>query len=330
MKTREFVFMDIENTGFQSCHASTIEKIGDDAYICAFFGGTTEGTADQAIYFAKRIGGKWGNLTKLSEEDDMPYWNPVLLFQERSNTLYIFYKKGHKIQNWKTVYKVSTNGGATWTREEELLPHDPGRGPVRTKIIPLTNGGYIAGCSTEGDVWCAFADKADDTLLQWEKGNVLSVDIDTKPTQNHNKIAVSAQSFHGRGIIQPTLWEDAENNIHMMIRSTEGRIFRSDSIDDGKTWAKPYPTVLPNNNSGIDAVYRDGKLHLVYNPVGETWGKRTPLTVALSLDNGASWEKVIDLETGEGEFSYPAIISRDGDLIVTYTHNRKNIAFCII
>lgn len=46
-------------------------------------------------------------------------------------------------------------------------------------------------------------------------------------------IPVSDQSFHGRGVIQPTLWADDENHIHMLLRSTEGKIYRSDSADGG-------------------------------------------------------------------------------------------------
>ena len=40
---------------------------------------------------------------------------------------------------------------------------------------------------------------------------------------------------------------------HMMLRSTEGRIYRSDSTD-ALHWSDPVPTELPNNNSGFDLV----------------------------------------------------------------------------
>jgi predicted neuraminidase len=44
-----------------------------------------------------------------------------------------------------------------------------------------------------------------------------------------------------------------------------------------------------------------------------------------STDNGDHWSHLLDLETGEGEFSYPAIIVSGDCLHVTYTWNRKNI-----
>ncbi len=41
------------------------------------------------------------------------------------------------------------------------------------------------------------------------------------------------------GVIQPTLWESSPGHIHMLLRSTRGAIFRSDSIDYGATVCCP-------------------------------------------------------------------------------------------
>ena len=68
-------------------------------------------------------------------------------------------------------------------------------------------------------------------------------------------------------------------------------------------------TSLPNNNSGIDLVkVPDGRIFLLYNNVADNWGKRNPLTLAVSTDNGDTWENIMDLETDDpGEFSYPQL-----------------------
>ncbi|MHB8277067.1 MAG: exo-alpha-sialidase [Candidatus Humimicrobiaceae bacterium] len=77
----------------------------------------------------------------------------------------------------------------------------------------------------------------------------------------------------------------------MLLRSTEGCIYRSDSTDGGRTWTDAYPTELPNNNSGIDIVkMENGTLVLVYNPVGINWGPRTPVALTASFDNGKTWD----------------------------------------
>ena len=43
-------------------------------------------------------------------------------------------------------------------------------------------------------------------------------------------------------------------------------IYRTQSDDGGLTWQTPLPTVLPNNNSSVQAIrLRDGRIAIVYN-----------------------------------------------------------------
>jgi predicted neuraminidase len=136
-----------------------------------------------------------------------------------------------------------------------------------------------------------------------------------------------ARVFAWDGIIQPSLWASSAERIHMLLRSTRGRIYRSDSHDGGRHWLPAYPTVLSNNNSGLDVAGLDGTtLVLACNPVAGNWAKRTPLSLLTSNDNGATWTRQVDLEDADGEFSYPAIIRSGVDrLDVVYTANRRTI-----
>jgi len=57
----------------------------------------------------------------------------------------------------------------------------------------------------------------------------------------------------------------------MLLRSTEGHIYKSDSKDNGSTWCAAYPLDIPNNNSGLDLVRSPkGILYLVCNPVTQS------------------------------------------------------------
>jgi predicted neuraminidase len=87
-------------------------------------------------------------------------------------------------------------------------------------------------------------------------------------------------------------------------------------------------TVLPNPNSGIDAVtLADHRQLVVYN---HTTNGRTPLNVAVSRD-GKTWEAALVLEREPGEYSYPAVVQgRDGMVHVTYTWKRQRIKHVIV
>jgi predicted neuraminidase len=62
---------------------------------------------------------------------------------------------------------------------------------------------------------------------------------------------------------------------------------------------------------------------LVFND-SET--KRTPLSVARSVDEGLTWESPMNLESNPGEYSYPcAIQTADGRIHVSYTFRRYAI-----
>jgi predicted neuraminidase len=114
----------------------------------------------------------------------------------------------------------------------------------------------------------------------------------------------------------------------MLARSSCGFLCRSDSDDFGQTWSPLKPTALPNNNSGVDlAQTPDGTLLMAYNPVSKDWGPRTPLTLAMSNDDGEGWRDVATLEDAPGEYSYPAVIAFPGGFAGTYTWKRDSIAF---
>jgi predicted neuraminidase len=127
-------------------------------------------------------------------------------------------------------------------------------------------------------------------------------------------------------VIQPAIWEYAAGRLKMLMRATRrvGCICQSTSDDMGYTWSAAQRTDLQNPNSGLDAVrLTDGRVVIVYNP---SQNERSPLAIALSEDNGVTWQHSRLLETEAGEFSCPAIIQgADGLLHVTYSGWRNHI-----
>lgn len=294
------------------CHASTIEILSDGTIVSAWFGGEKEGAPDVSIWVSRKEKGAWSKPVSVSAEHGIPHFNPVL-FSKDGKSLTLFYKVGFKISEWKTMITESADGGKTWSIPRELVSGDEsgGRGPVKNKPIIVSNGTILAPASTENGPWRCFID-------------VLAAD-----GVWHKKHIPVNGNMSGLNVIQPTLWEQPEGHIHALMRSNMAYICESHSDDYGETWSETVLTDVPNNNSGIDCVLTEkGSIVLVCNPVAQHAGARTPLSIYLSEDNGETFKKIIDLETEPGEYSYPAIVSKENKVYITYTYRRENIMFC--
>lgn len=307
-----FIFSDAP---FESCHAATIEDLGDGELLTAWFGGKQEGSKDVCIWMARYKDG-WTKPTKVvSGHDDkgnpIACWNPVL-FKTRAGTLFLHYKVGPSPREWWGEVLTSYDNGLTWG-EPTKLPTNM-LGPIKNKPIQLKNGDILYPSSTESldeKTWTVHLEKSDSTGRNW------------------TKIAVDNASFDA---IQPSILVHGNNVLQLLCRSRNNRIVTSWSFDDGANWTPLAATELPNPNAGSDAVsLTGGKYLLVYNPLlagKEWWEGRSVLQLAISND-GKKWTDIDTLEEKkEGEYSYPAIIqSKDGFIHIVYTYNRKCIKY---
>ena len=352
------------------CHGSCLTALPNGSLLCVWFGGSREGAADTEIYFSvgrprytavkekKPDSGREhihdGRVQETLEVScdwtepvcitNMPEacWNPVLLVQHEH--VLLFFKTGNKIADWKTMVMLSRTDPVYWGHPRPLVPGDStgGRGPVRTKPILLPSGRICAGGSIERGEWQCFCDYSDNYGITWNRTALLGLNLlalnlpedgehgHTEPVAVSELPPLSAQSFNGRGVIQPVIWQEL-GRLHMYMRSTEGYIYSSVSDDEGKHWTDPQPTELYNNNSGFDVIrVPGGRLFLACNPVRGNWGARTPLALFMGREDGSRWEMFLRLEKGKGEFSYPSLTYAFNGLWVSYTYNRENIAVAFL
>ncbi|HVC96489.1 MAG TPA: sialidase family protein [Pirellulales bacterium] len=302
--TAEFIY---EKAPFPSCHASTIVEAEPGRFLAAWFGGSREGADDVAIWLS-RYDGRWSEPEKIADEPGKPCWNPVLFRRRKSGEIQLYYKAGPSPDTWSGFVRTSADGGHTFG-VSRILPAGL-LGPIKNKPLELDDGTILAPTSVESyRAWACWVERSGDGGKTWTK---------------HGPIF---HPEHAEGIIQPSILRRTDGSLFMLARSTRriGQICRSTSLDAGCTWS-PAEAIkdLPNPNSGIDAVtMADGRHALVYNP---THIGRTPLVLALSADDGATWKTIHVLEDAAGEYSYPAVIqAADGSLHMTYTWKRQKV-----
>jgi len=305
----EFIFSS-EKVPFAQCHASTIAEAGDHL-VAAWFGGTAERNPDVGIWLSRFEHGQWSFPVevangKQADGSRFACWNPVL-FQPRTGPLLLFYKVGPSPSKWWGMLTRSADGGVAWS-EPKRLPMGI-LGPIKNKPVELSNGEILCGTSTENHGWQVHFERTKDLGQTWEA---------TVPINDGKEF----------GAIQPSILFHNEGRLQAIGRTKQGKIFEAWSQDGGKTWSQMRATVLPNPNSGIDAVtLQDGRQLVVYN---HTTRGRSPLNVAVSQD-GQAWEAALVLENEPGEYSYPAVIqTRDGLVHITYTWKRVRIKHVVV
>ncbi len=321
---RQTLFQD--GAFFRSCHASTVLPLEDGTVLAAFFAGSREGSPDTGIWLSRRIGGIWQDPACIAKVGMTAHWNPVLF--RSGNGVRLLFKTGVDVPSWQSWTQYSGDQGASWSEASACIGDHAAVGPVRSKPVVLASGRMLAPNSIEtSDAWRPCVDVSDDGGMHFTRLAMMPINTGNPSAPDY---------MEGLGAIQPTLWESMPGHVHALLRTTCGRIFRSDSSDGGHSWCMAYDAGLPNNNSGIDIEHRAGDLYLVMNPVSGNWGRRNPLVIKKSTDNGSSFQPfatlenaAIDNRTGaSAEFSYPAVSIRHDRLHVTYTCNRRQIAYC--
>jgi predicted neuraminidase len=319
----KFIFT---NAPFASAHASSVVELRDGDFLACWFGGTQEGKPDVAIWSARLHHGAWSAPIEFAREFHIATYNPVL-FHTKDNRLWFYYKFGPNPASWSAARRWSDDDGQSWSPVEHLPAGVTG--PIRTKPLVMEDGTVVSGTSVESyHTWAVWIERSTNNGQSWRR--IGPITVPERGTRQRVAEKPDPNPFawpETYGIIQPTVIQVSGKKLRLYARSTAqiGRICVSDSNDAGLTWTDARPLDLPNPNSGIDAIHlRDGRYVMVYN---DSTTKRTPLVLALSGD-GEHFQNFRTLESGEGEFSYPAMIQdRDGNLDITYTWNRRRIKF---
>ncbi len=285
-----------------SSHASTVCQAPDGSILCAFYGGSAEAAPDVKIYLARLEAGKWSAPEAAVDTPGKPEGNPVL-FVAPSGKLRLYFVTIHGFGwNWAKIKQTSSaDSGRTWGPIETL--RDKRGWMIRNHPVVLRDGRLIFPMYSENK-WCSEFMVSSDGGESWR---------------------FLSETCSRPGNIQAALAELEDGTLYatMRVGGKGGNLWEARSSDRGETWEGPTRMELPNPNAGTDMiVLGSGDLLLAFNNDDR---KRTPLSLALSSDEGRTWS-IKDVETGKGEFSYPSLCqASDGVIHLTYTYKRETI-----
>jgi len=314
---REFL-----ETSTKTCHAATVEIYNGEP-VFSWFGGSREGEADSNIYVQKN-----GKVFSEDKRDQIPRWNPILF--EIEDRLFLFTKRGIFCDRWQTfVQEISSDDSLKnelgKSKYQQVIPAGL-NGPVKTR--PVVNDGLIycgASVETSWD-WSSYIEVyvfRDGKFEYVNRSSPLTVDK-VEYTHPFYKSKLMTQ-----GIIQPSIWTDKYEHMHAVFRSSNGLGVIYSSDYNGLRWLDPVNTDLPNPNSGVDTVYYDESLFIVYNPSERL---RSPLIIGKFAEDFEIEDQIVitkDLPEGcfSQELSYPYMIERDGIIHLCYTYGRSKIEY---
>lgn len=144
-----------------------------------------------------------------------------------------------------------------------------------------------------------------------------------------------------RGAMEASVAELQNGRLLMSVRTQLGTPFLCESADRGETWSDTWSIgfTAPESGTCLRRVGAREALLLLWNgcefyepkPKHSHFGRRNPLSLAISHDNGRTWQRVGDIEADpQCEFTnINCLFVHNGDAVVTYSvwsppFNRKD------
>ena len=226
---------------------------------------------------------------------------------------YMQLEKGKPVLN--SYYRITSyDEGVTWSEEETVwvlsdyvaMNHCIKRLSDGSALMPVYGG--VSGWLVKGSTYLVRVLRSWDDFKTWTVSNTLSLPM--------------------RGAMEPCIAERSDGVLNMVLRTQLGSVFFSESYDKGETWTKPQTTGLRAPEScpclvsipGTDAqlvIWNNAEYDMHFR---SHYGKRTPLTMAISTDGLKTFSDCFDLETDPGQaFSNPSVtVTSSGVFVLNY------------
>jgi sialidase-1 len=283
-----------------------------------FTGGAADASTARIVARSSRDGGHtWGAQRVLQENIGKQNVMSVTLRRQKANAvdgpLGLFYLVKNGPADLKLYLRVSTDEAKTFG-EPVCVTGGPGYHVVNNdRVTVLSTGRVVVPVAWDDDIgqkggmhFVCFCYHSDDGGKTWTKG----ADSIDQPK---------------RGAMEPEVIELKDGKLLMIIRTQLGHIATATSADSGDHWGEPskLPVTAPESPATIRRVPATGDLLLVWNNTFQAGaghgGRRTPLTAAVSSDEGKTWRHVRDVEgRADRTYAYTSVLFVKDRVLLTY------------
>lgn len=301
-----------EETVIKRAFNGSIIKLKDNRLLLSFDDYTDVEDWDPGVISGKisEDGGRtWGEKFLIQENIGEKNVANAGITRLKSGALILLFGKRDEDAQISVYMKRSFDEGLTWEEPKNITPYSGHHAPANDRVVVLSSGRVILPLGGDTDALPGetgvFSVYSDDEGESWELGSFV----------NFGDLTADAVAC------EPVVVELKDKRVMMLIRTTLGFIYKAYSEDEGTTWGEPIKMDLaspfaphmikriPNNNGD--------HLLLIWNnnPTSQT---RVPLTMAISKDEGETWENFINLaETGVVN-AYPSIATYGDEVLITY------------
>lgn len=271
-----------------------------------YYGESTSDHAPASLVarYSKDQGNTWSNedRTIVKNEGGMNVMS-VSLLRLQNGSIALFYLLKNSTEDCIPMMRISTDEAKTWSDPIKCIQDKKGYFVLNNdRVIQLKDGRLMMAVAlhnvpggefvNKGDLYAYYSDDNGET---WNSSGKVpnSTDIVTQ---------------------EPGLIELEDGRVMMYIRASGGVQQLSFSLDRGESWSPIQSSNIPSplSPATIEKVPSTGDWLMVWNNNDGSdinlKGKRTPLTVAISNDEGASWEYVKNIENDpDGWYCYIAV-----------------------
>ncbi len=227
----------------------------------------------------------------------------VSLLRLQNGDIALFYLRKNSTVDCIPMMRISKDEAKSWSEAIPCITDKEGYFVLNNdRVVQLEDGRLVLAVAmhegpgmernNQGDLYCYYSDDSGQTWTSSEK------------VPNTTDIITQ----------EPGLIEMSDGRLMMFIRASGGYQQLSYSSDRGKTWSHIEQSNIPSpvSPATIERIPGTDDWLMVWNnndgSIPEIKGKRTPLTVAVSKDEGKTWDYIENIKDDpDGWYCYIAI-----------------------